>query len=287
MFDIDYLFMNYIIYNSLIVVVFVTILVIILLLLLIRYDKFTKHHNLLKLLVFILLTIKADNQWCYLLCIFILALHWNFITENIFEIIERLLLAYHGVNYGNRSEKDKKELDEENEIEFEEINREKKTEFEKENCNNKQENWKKYLRTGLIKLLQAETKCLDALEKQYNLNFERNKKLYKDNYMICPDGIIREKHKDILVEIKYINDYDLNTIKNVVFERFYKYINFYKINLPIQKVDFYFVLYIDSKLSDSEKQAIRKSFEVQFCNDRLYNYVLDIFDNNKFKITDN
>ena len=81
-------------YNHLIFVLFVTILVIILLLLLIRYDKFTKHHNLLKLLVFILLTIKADNQWCYLLCIFILALHWNFITENIFEIIERLLFAY-------------------------------------------------------------------------------------------------------------------------------------------------------------------------------------------------
>ena len=93
-----------IIYNHLIFVLFVTILVIILLLLLIKYEKFAKYHNLLKLLVFILITIKADNQWCYLLCIFILSLHWNFITENIFEIIERLLFAYHGVNYGNCSE---------------------------------------------------------------------------------------------------------------------------------------------------------------------------------------
>ena len=59
-----------------------------------KYEKLAKYHNLLKLLVFILITIKADNQWCYLLCIFILALHWNFITENIFEIIERLLFAY-------------------------------------------------------------------------------------------------------------------------------------------------------------------------------------------------
>lgn len=202
MIDIDYFFINYIIYNHLIFVLFVTILVIILLLLLIKYEKFAKYHNLLKLLVFILITIKADNQQCYLLCIFILSLHWNFITENIFEIIERLLFAYHGVNYGNCSEQDKKELNKENEVEFEEINKEKKIKFEKENCNNKQENWKKYLRTGLIKSLQAETKCLDALEKQYNLNFERNKKLYKDNYIICPDGIIREKHKDILAEIK-------------------------------------------------------------------------------------
>ena len=284
MVDIDYFFINYITYNHLIFVVFVTILVIILLLLLIKYEKFAKYHNLLKLLVFILITIKADNQWCYLLCIFILAFHWNFITENIFEIIERLLFAYHGVNYGNCSEQDKKEK---NEVDFEEINKEKKIKFEKENCNNKQENWKKYLRTGLIKSLQVETKCLDALEKQYNLNFERNKKLYKDSYIICPDGIIREKHKDILAEIKYINEYNPNTIKNIVFEKLYKYINFYKINLPIKKVDFYFVLYIDSKLSDSEKQVIRKSFEVQFCNDRLYNYVLEIFDNNKFKISDN
>lgn len=158
--------------------------------------------KLISLFLIFFVAFHADNQWCYLTLIIILAGNSNLIST---EIIQ-LALSFRGEIkkelITTQNEQEEKELQKETDI--------KNYMKEQDTINSISINsaeYKDFLQEGLIKYKSSEKKVVSWFKSKYSMDFEQNMVVkYKNNKALYPDGIISTKDIDSILEVKLIKN---------------------------------------------------------------------------------
>ena len=200
------LLLDFYIFNNLILLIIGLLVLTFLIVCIISLYRLLKSNDVLtvmtKLFAFIIIAIivyLANNQWCYLALIFLLASNLGLINEDMISAIA----AYRGKKPYIKEIKTT-----EQHYEKQQKNEEKVKEYNQYTVSEPQTSsaeYAKYLRDGIIKYHTVEKDILSWFCNYKNLCFCENLILSnKNSEQLYPDGIIQAKQKDTILEIKQL-----------------------------------------------------------------------------------
>ncbi len=161
------------------------------------------------------LTLIANNYWCYLALILLLAANLDLINNDVIDIIKACFDKSPSVNpFQNeeqrqeRKEREKEKAEEYQREELKTKNDDLKTGGNQNDLNNQIQDvndaeYKQYIRKGLSEYSDAENMVISWFIDTYNMNFAKDMAVTAPKLQsMYPDGIIQSENKDIVLEVK-------------------------------------------------------------------------------------